>query len=196
MNIYKTLYISIIWLLLFLFISLVFLIMGIRLPKFPHFRPTGKPDYFTAMADVWSTMPVEKKKRYTVNIRGRYSLLRDRKPLGWLQWQGKVGRATETATWWLRFPAARRVSFHPMPILILPLPPRWMRASLLPGLCKRREEGRWQWISLFPDQAPDGMWLRRQLWVRSYKRRVLQIRECFFRMAPCQLNCHCRLSAR
>ena len=26
--------------------------MGIRLPKFPHFRPTGKPDYFTAMADV------------------------------------------------------------------------------------------------------------------------------------------------
>ena len=31
MNIYKTLYISIIWLLLFLFISLVFLIMGIRL---------------------------------------------------------------------------------------------------------------------------------------------------------------------
>jgi hypothetical protein len=25
---------------------------GIRLPKFPHFRPTGKPDYFTAMADV------------------------------------------------------------------------------------------------------------------------------------------------
>ena len=33
MNIYKALYISIIWLLLFLFISLVFLIMGIRLPE-------------------------------------------------------------------------------------------------------------------------------------------------------------------
>ena len=32
MNIYRALYISIIWLLLFLFISLVFLILGIRLP--------------------------------------------------------------------------------------------------------------------------------------------------------------------
>ena len=33
MNIYRALYISIIWLLLFLFISLVFLILGIRLPE-------------------------------------------------------------------------------------------------------------------------------------------------------------------
>ena len=90
MNIYKALYISIIWLLLFLFISLVFLILGIRLPETEK-SGTCKHAAYRCLTP-FSEVPTERLKRFGEMVIRKddsmvivFSRRRDRRGLGrWL----------------------------------------------------------------------------------------------------------------